>query len=585
MPGTQNPLSSKALREKLDISIIQITCGAMLLVSAISLLAFLIVGPIEGVAPEARQARMMIGALLASISALGFVLARHGQPRLAAALFGTCTFALMLYIPIALQIGVHSAGLPILGAIIMLAGFLVAPGAALLTAGISIAAIVMLALAEQYDYLAGPTPATAPSLAAITASYIILFIVIGWMTNRYSHLFTGTIVRLENARQELECSLAAQRESETCYRLLIENSPTGILQFDTSLCVTFCNVRLAEIIQLPRTEIIGIKLKELHDVELVAALEQVLDNETVSREGKYKGTFSPIEKWLSMVAAPLVDEHGSNLGGIAIVEDISVRKEAEDGMLQAKEAAEAANQTKGRFLSTVSHELRTPLNGMLGMAQILLMPDVAEEERLEYSRTILNSGQTLLTLLNDILDISKIEAGKFSIHPSVFSPEQLISETASLFTESANQKGLLIETEWQGIHQRYLADPTRLRQMLDNFTSNAIKFSSRGRIRITASECIHHGHLCLHFAVSDEGMGIAEADLPLLFQPFSQIDDKATRSFEGTGLGLSIVRGLAELMNGEVGVDSTLGKGSTFWFYVRAERLLPDQESRETPRD
>ena len=250
---------------------------------------------------------------------------------------------------------------------------------------------------------------------------------------------------------------------------------------------------------------------------------------------------------------------------------------------KARQGAEAASAAKSQFLATMSHEIRTPLNGVLGMAQVLLMPGLSEAERLEYARTILNSGQTLLTLLNDILDLSKVEAGKFELKPSTFKPEQLIAETAALFADLAHEKGLAIATAWQGpASPRYHSDPNRLRQMLSNFTNNAIKFTAQGAIRIEAAEVERDGaEAILEFSVTDTGIGIPADKRQLLFQPFSQVDGSNTRQFGGTGLGLSIVRSLAQLMGGDVGVESEPGRGSRFSFRIRAGLVATEEESRE----
>jgi signal transduction histidine kinase len=248
--------------------------------------------------------------------------------------------------------------------------------------------------------------------------------------------------------------------------------------------------------------------------------------------------------------------------------------------------AESANRAKSEFLATMSHEIRTPLHGVLGMAQLLLMPQVSDAERREYARTILSSGQTLLTVLNDILDLSKVEAGKIELRHAVFAPEQILDETLSLFGELAHCKGLSIEAAWRGpIDQRYLADPIRLRQMLCNLASNAVKFTANGSVRLEGGEIERSGDAaCLEFAVTDSGIGVAPDKLDLLFKPFSQADGSITREYGGTGLGLSIVRSLAQLMDGDVGVASEAGKGSRFWFRVRVGLLREGEESRSTVR-
>ncbi len=236
-----------------------------------------------------------------------------------------------------------------------------------------------------------------------------------------------------------------------------------------------------------------------------------------------------------------------------------------------QQAVIASSQAKSSFLATMSHEIRTPMNGVLGMAQLLLTPSLKEEQRLDYARTLLNSGKTLMSLLNDILDVSKIEAGKIELTPVDFSPAPLMQEIKSLFSEMATHKGLQLNLNWQGKQeQRYSGDAIRLRQMISNLVSNAIKFTNKGSITVQAEE-LERGddHALLRFAVTDTGDGIPKEKQALLFQTFSQLGGSETDQIAGTGLGLSIVRSLASAMDGEAGVESEPGKGSTFWIKVK----------------
>ncbi len=271
----------------------------------------------------------------------------------------------------------------------------------------------------------------------------------------------------------------------------------------------------------------------------------------------------------------------------ALNAEIAERKNYEIALESAKQSAEAANIAKSQFLATMSHEIRTPMNGILGMAQLLMMDDIDADERKSFVRTILGSGKSLLTILNDILDLSKIEAGKLELELSTFDPAALLDEIASLFREAAQKKGLLLVAYPTLDRARYLGDPLRLRQMISNYVGNAIKFSEHGTITLHLRElegAADAPQSLLEFAVTDQGIGIPQDKLDVLFAPFVQVDGSATRRFGGTGLGLSIVRRLAQQMGGDVGVESRAGEGSRFWFRILVERVSLAAEARRVSR-
>jgi signal transduction histidine kinase/ActR/RegA family two-component response regulator len=231
--------------------------------------------------------------------------------------------------------------------------------------------------------------------------------------------------------------------------------------------------------------------------------------------------------------------------------------------VEALRREEQANSAKSTFLATMSHEIRTPLNGVLGMAQAMAGDELSDRQR-DRLTVVHRSGEALLAILNDVLDLSKIEAGKLELEQLEFELAEVARGAYSAFTALANKKGLSFALDIEDARGRYLGDPTRLRQILYNLISNALKFTEQGEIRVTA---VRQGDI-LEVSVKDTGVGIPPESLGKLFAKFDQLDSSTTRRFGGTGLGLAICRELAQLMAGEISVTSELGLGSTFTLRV-----------------
>ena len=281
-------------------------------------------------------------------------------------------------------------------------------------------------------------------------------------------------------------------------------------------------------------------------------------------------------RWLRVIEQETPDG-----GRVGLRVDITAARQQQAALEAARLAAEAANRAKSAFLANMSHEIRTPMNGVVGMAELLCDTGLTEEQRL-FAETIRSSGEALLVIINDILDYSKIEAERLTLHPEPFDLERVIHEVTMLLQPRARAKGLDLMIDFDMfLPTRYVGDAGRLRQVLTNLMGNAVKFTATGHVlvRVVGVEA-EPGNQQLHVTVEDTGIGIASEYLDHIFGEFNQVESEANRKFEGTGLGLAISRRLIERMGGAVWVDSEPGRGSCFGFRL----ALPVAEDDATPR-
>ncbi len=283
------------------------------------------------------------------------------------------------------------------------------------------------------------------------------------------------------------------------------------------------------------------------------------------------------KKWVLLRLVLALDDNQEPTAIAGIVDDITDRRRHEEELRHAKDQAEDANRTKGEFLAMMSHEIRTPMNGVIGMSSLLLDTQLSTEQH-TFAETIQNSAHILLKIINDILDVSRIEAGKLPIENYPFKTEALIHEVINLLSPLAEQKHILLRSDMpNNLPPMLMGDADRLKQVLLNLLNNALKFTEKGSITVLVSvNNLQKNIATLTFSVIDTGIGLSYEQQQRIFQPFTQADSSTTRRYGGTGLGLTICRHLVELMGGEIHCESELHKGSRFWFRLPLTIFNPD---------
>ena len=363
-----------------------------------------------------------------------------------------------------------------------------------------------------------------------------------------------------------------QRE-ETLRReaLIWEQMHDGVMITDLVGNITNWNPAAELMFGYTAAEILGRKPSMLRgDSDSDFLTRRVL--EEVGRQGRWSGEVGFHRRDKSKVicetvVAPLRSESDDIIAIIWVIHDVTLRKRSEQELRSAKEVAEQANLAKSQFLATMSHEIRTPMNGVLGMINLLLDTRLQDEQR-SYAETARESGEALLTIIDDILDFSKMEAGKMMMESTEFELRHVVEGVVELLAPRAQAKGIDISSYISpDVPTVVLGDPGRFRQVLLNLAGNAVKFTEKGGISVSASlERISGDEALLRVKVTDTGLGIPEDQKENLFNEFTQVDPSYTRKYGGTGLGLAISKKLAVLMGGKIGVESAVGKGSTFWF-------------------
>jgi len=375
------------------------------------------------------------------------------------------------------------------------------------------------------------------------------------------------------------------RDSEEKYRDIFENSVEGIFKTTPKGRLISVNPALARILGYSSPADMMYHINDLSEQVYVDPNQRNKLLKLLAKDGQVSGFEAKQRRgdgtviWVSISSRAVKDTLGNLVHIQGSIEDITERKRTEDILRQAKEIAENANRAKSEFLATMSHEIRTPMNAIIGMAELILGTELTEVQQ-QYLKRLSKSSNHLMAILNDILDVSKIEAGKLELEAVPFNLDKLCRDTVNMLSYQVEQKNLRLSYHLACDSIYFKGDFHRLRQILLNLIGNAVKFTQKGEISLRVSDAVSGNaemnasadrKVALLFSIKDTGIGIPREKLQVIFETFAQLDASSTRQYGGTGLGLAICKKLVSLMEGEIWAESAPAEGSTFFFTIRLE--------------
>lgn len=396
---------------------------------------------------------------------------------------------------------------------------------------------------------------------------------------------------LSRTSEDLKTAVEEIKVRADQLNILLNTIPALVFFKDLKLNYLMVNKAYLEFVNREESEIIGKKVNDFIPDYDKNGEYNLLEKSVINSGKKIYNIIEPVlsnyqPTIISTNLAPVSNSEGEIIGLVGVTQDVTKQKLYEVELKKAKEVAEQSMEAKSLFLANMSHEIRTPLNGIIGMSSMLTKTDLNESQK-EYLKTIISSGDSLLSLINDILDFSKIDAGKIEFEQKNFNIEEVINDISNILQIKSEEKGLEFSYSIdKNVPLIHCGDRYRLKQIILNLANNAVKFTNKGSVKISVKlDKYDNESSTIKILVADTGIGISEEKMDKLFLSFSQIDGSTTKMYGGTGLGLAISKKLTEMMEGEIGVESKLGLGSTFWFTAKFNHPVSDKEGEDEKDD